>query len=133
MKVLGVKLNLCNVLIGLLLLALLYVLTTVSCVEKFTTGNLTGADVNYRMGKGLKVSWENKNNENNKLENSLNTNVGGKVPLPEGQLYMFYKNKFDDNCCPSTYTSSTGCACISKEQSDYLNQRGGNRTLTTEY
>ena len=133
MKLLGVNVNLCNILLCVLLITIIYVLITVSCVENFTTNtshDLTGADLNYSMGKDLKVSWENNNNN---VVNNLNTNVGGEVPLPEGQLYMFYKNKFNDNCCPSSYSSSSGCACLSKEQANYLNQRGGNRTLTSEY
>jgi len=65
-------------------------------------------------------------------ENRLNTykdNVGTPVPLPEGELFFFADNKFKPECCPSTYSDSTGCACLSQPQVDYINQRGGNRTL----
>jgi len=56
-------------------------------------------------------------------------NVGTAVPL-ENTMLMFKDNKFKPECCPSTYTSSTGCACISTDQTQYLNQRGGNRTIS---
>jgi hypothetical protein len=65
-------------------------------------------------------------------ENRLNTykdNVGTPVPLPEGELFFFADNKFKPECCPSTYSDSMGCACLSQAQVDYINQRGGNRTL----
>jgi len=65
-------------------------------------------------------------------ENRLNTykdNVGTPVPLPEGELFFFADNKFKPECCPSTYSDSTGCACFSQAQVDYINQRGGNRTM----
>lgn len=65
-------------------------------------------------------------------KNRLNTykdNVGTPVPLAEGELFFFADNKFKPECCPSTYSSSTGCACLSQDQVDYVNQRGGNRTL----
>ena len=65
-------------------------------------------------------------------ENKLNTykdNVGTPVPLPEGELFFFADNKFKPECCPSTYSDSMGCACLSQAQVDYVNQRGGNRTL----
>ena len=65
-------------------------------------------------------------------ENRLNTykdHVGTPVPLPEGELFFFADNKFTPECCPSTYSDSMGCACLSQAQVDYLNQRGGNRTL----
>ena len=65
-------------------------------------------------------------------KNRLNTykdNVGTPVPLPEGELFFFADNKFKPECCPSTYSNSLGCACLSQPQVDYINQRGGNRTL----
>ena len=42
----------------------------------------------------------------------------------------FYNNKFDPSCCniPHIYTTSTGCACLSLDQFNFLNQRGGNNT-----
>jgi hypothetical protein len=65
-------------------------------------------------------------------KNRLNTykdNVGTPVPLPEGELFFFTDNKFKPECCPSTYSNSMGCACLSQDQVNYINQRGGNRTL----
>jgi hypothetical protein len=65
-------------------------------------------------------------------KNRLNTykdNVGTPVPLPEGELFFFADNKFKPECCPSTYSNSMGCACLSQAQVEYVNQRGGNRTL----
>ena len=64
----------------------------------------------------------------NKL-NSYKDNVGTPVPLPEGQLFFFADNKFKPECCPSTYSDSMGCACLSQAQVTYINERGGNRTL----
>jgi len=68
----------------------------------------------------------------NKL-NSFKDNVGTPVPLPEGELFLFADNKFKPECCPSTYSDSMGCACLSQDQVDYINQRGGNRTFPTEF
>ena len=42
--------------------------------------------------------------------------------------YMFYHNKSSPSCCPSTYSTSTGCVCTSKEQRLLLNTRGMNNT-----
>ena len=64
----------------------------------------------------------------NKL-NSYKDNVGTPVPLPEGELFFFADNKFKPECCPSTYSDSTGCACLSQDQVTYINERGGNRTF----
>jgi hypothetical protein len=39
---------------------------------------------------------------------------------------------FDDvtthpDCCPSSYSTSGGCICVSKDQLNAINSRGGNR------
>ena len=57
----------------------------------------------------------------------LEGNIGGSLPLPSGQLDIMYDNKFHPKCCPSEYSSSTGCACLSVEQAKYLTSRAGNR------
>ena len=101
---------------------------------------IMGASVDYVMGEDTANSWTNKANSYaasmgyNHTSEKYSQNKGTPVPLPEGQLYMFADNQFKPECCPSTYTSSTGCACITKEQVDYINQRGGNRTMAhSEY
>ena len=47
-------------------------------------------------------------------------------PLSYGELNMFANTQFKPECCPSTYTTSTGCACISNDQYSYMLSRGGN-------
>lgn len=58
---------------------------------------------------------------------------GTQVPLPDGELFFFQNNQFKPECCPSPYSASTGCACMSSEQISYLNSRGGNRTSDSEF
>lgn len=106
--------------------------------EGFTAAkDLSGSALNYSMGNGVKNSWDSASNHNtytsNDWYNSYENNTGGKVPLPEGQLTMFSNNKSSPDCCPSTYSTSTGCVCATSEQMKYLNTRGGNRTLNTQY
>ena len=46
----------------------------------------------------------------------------------------FFDNiDFKPECCPSTYSSSQGCACLCPQQINYLNSRGGNRTFPTQF
>jgi len=63
----------------------------------------------------------------NKLD-SYKYHTGPKIPLPEGQLFFFNNTKFDSECCPSTYSNSRGCACLSQPQYNHLMMRGGNHT-----
>ena len=54
----------------------------------------------------------------------------------ESMFYLNEKNvSFDPECCSkSVYSNSMGCACLSDSQYNYLNERGGNRTMApTEY
>ena len=48
------------------------------------------------------------------------------VPLPEGEMLMFANTQFKPECCPNTYSTSTGCACMTSGQYNYLIMRGGN-------
>lgn len=58
---------------------------------------------------------------------------GTPVPLSEGKLDFFANNQFKPECCASsTYSTGSGCACMSTSQVNYLNQRGGNRTIAPE-
>ena len=96
---------------------------------------MLGAPVEWQMGKGQSNDWQNKANQYSQnmgyseTKSKYSQYSGTPVPLPEGQMFMFADNKFKPECCPSTYSSSTGCACITQEQVDYINQRGGNRTM----
>ena len=102
-----------------------------------------GSALDYKMGDGVKHSWENKDtianakpskiNDDMNIYSSLEKNEGGPVPLPEGELLIFDNNKFSPECCPSAYSNSDGCVCAAPEQMKYLNERGGNRTLTGNY
>jgi hypothetical protein len=43
-------------------------------------------------------------------------------------LFMFKNNQVKPECCGSTFSGNGGCVCTTKEQRDYINMRGGNRT-----
>ena len=92
-----------------------------------------GAPVNYQMGNGVIGSWETRKQQKGPSlswrKQHHETYKGTAVPLPEGQMFMWANNEFKPECCGSSVSSSAGCACITKAQIEYINQRGGNRTL----
>lgn len=56
----------------------------------------------------------------------------GASPLPSGaakdnELMYLVGNKVDADCCPSAFTTDTGCVCLSEQQQDFMASRGGNR------
>ena len=47
---------------------------------------------------------------------------------------LFFKDtKFKPQCCPSSYSNSMGCACINKNQYQYLITRGGNNVPFSQW
>jgi hypothetical protein len=55
------------------------------------------------------------------------------VPLPEGEMLMFANTPFKPECCPSTYSNSSGCACMTGKQYNYLIQRGSNNVPYSDF
>lgn len=99
---------------------------------------MLGSAVDYNMGEGVSSSWLNAQQGQDKKGGAYNKLEGNVAPNPSelinsGKLDILSQNKFDPKCCPATYSSSTGCACVSPEQMKYLSTRGGNRTFSTEY
>lgn len=95
---------------------------------------LEGSDLAYSMGDGVANSWEvpytgapsSSDDWKSKLES--NTGDNPSMAIESGEMAIFSNNKFDPKCCPSSFSSSSGCLCQTLEQADYLNMRGGNRT-----
>jgi len=46
---------------------------------------------------------------------------------------MFATTPFKPECCPSAFSSSTGCACMTTQQYNWLRERGGNNVPYSEY
>jgi hypothetical protein len=55
------------------------------------------------------------------------------IPLPEGEMDILATTKFKPECCPNFYSISTGCACMTTDQYNYLVTRGGNNVPYSEY
>ncbi len=94
---------------------------------------LMGSDVNEVQNGDVAGMWVTKaNTYASEFGYGLINNTGSAYtadePLKNGELVMFAKNKFKPECCPAPYSSSTGCVCMTPEQINYLNTRGGNRT-----
>jgi hypothetical protein len=49
-------------------------------------------------------------------------------PGPDS-LFIFRDNQAKPECCDASYASDTGCVCTTPQQRQYINMRGGNRTM----
>ena len=87
-------------------------------------------DPNGEVLSGYNLETPNKNG----IAKHLKENVQGAViPLAEGKLDLFEKTTFSPECCPSKYSNSTGCACLSFEQMSHISTRGMNSTEESEF
>jgi hypothetical protein len=137
MKILGMSCRLEIIIISLIVGSILgcHLLCSCSRVGMQEGMAVMGASVDYVMGADTANSWTSKANTYaasmgyNDASSKYAQNKGSPLPLPEGQLDMFVDTEFKPECCPSTYSSSTGCACMTTEQISYINERGGNRTM----
>ena len=51
--------------------------------------------------------------------------IDGVKGSPE-KMFMLANNRSSLSCCPSTFSTSTGCICTTENQRDYVAERGGN-------
>ena len=113
-----------------------------------TTEGFTGANTNYGLSSPYDLSSDipldtsNWSQPNLTVTNGEHLSKGVQsilnrpeqpIPLPEGEMLMFANTEFKPECCPSTFSTSTGCACITTGQYNYLVQRGGNNVPYSEY
>ena len=88
--------------------------------------------LDYDMSKGVTGSW-GKQRKVNTISQQLDTHQGPKVPLPPGQLSFFAQTTFTPECCVTPFSGASnanGCACVTEEQVNYINARGGNNTIS---
>jgi len=48
------------------------------------------------------------------------------TPDQPNKMFMFANNQNSPNCCPSTFSTSTGCVCTTDKQRDFIASRGYN-------
>jgi hypothetical protein len=63
--------------------------------------------------------------------------IDGKSGSPS-QMFMLAFNKVSPDCCPSVYSTSQGCVCMTDDQINWISQRGNNNRFnkcdgTSEY
>lgn len=108
------------------------------------------APVNWGMGQGVPISldglylypggastWRKQPNNVPLMQGKFFVPQGTPVPLrcesvyqklPENSMFYFARNVASPLCCPSTYSTSTGCVCTTSQQRALMGVlRGGNK------
>jgi hypothetical protein len=145
-KVLGMKFRLEVVVISVIIGMIMGTHLLCSCVHTESAKKVAkkvmkeglenmGASLNYDPSQGVKGSW-GADRKVKSIAQHNNTHTGPKVPLPEGELFFFADNAFKPECCTPPFSgasSADGCACVTKEQVDYINSRGGNNVGPSQF
>ena len=61
-----------------------------------------------------------------KCEKTTGLDMGPSIdgtPGSPNSMFMFANNKSSPSCCPSTFSTSTGCVCTTQQQRDYVAKR----------
>lgn len=139
-----------ELIIGVILLWILltgHLMTSCSRVSVSEGMRILGSELNYKMGEGVHGSWdtrEQKKGSSLPYRSQDHDSYPSKFVSPDDSLNYFSDTHFKPECCGSNYSSkggllkeggysSGGCACMSKKQINYINERGGNRTLTSVF
>jgi len=112
------------------------------------TEGFVGANTNYGQSSSYSLTNNKRINTSSWFTPNLSYTKGGKIgkgaqnilnrpkqpiPLPEGEMLMFANTEFKPECCPNAYSNSTGCACMTTDQYNYLISRGSNNVPYSEY
>lgn len=138
-KIFGVEFNILNVIICIMLGFLISVMIGCDCVdvekvkESFqnmrTSRNSANDEIDVNsMLKPIYSITKNTNINNTKSDQKVMP-----ASVEEDKMFYLCDDKFKPECCPSTYSNSVGCYCLSKKQYNFLNSRGGNRTHVTQF
>jgi len=141
-KVLGVNLNIELLTLIFVIYLILMVNTLGSCCRMSCSEGFTGANTNMGLSSGYSltnpappINTDNWNQPNMQVTPGTAVSSGVQdildrptqpIPLPDGEMLMFANSEFKPECCPNTYSNSSGCACMTTGQFNYLKTRGGN-------
>ena len=131
MEILGFKLR-PELLTAIIVLAIIIWITSISSCAKVNSIQEGMATLDYKMGEGVHSSWETREQDKgSSIEWRMQDHDAhlSDFVSPDEKLAFFARTQFKPECCGSSYASSGGCACMSKQQMNYLNTRGGNRTV----
>lgn len=154
-NLLGYKISLEIVILIVVIYLILMVHTLYSCCHKnkdqiknVHKEGFDGVNTNYGQPSPYKVGDYSQVDTNSWIQPNLLVTHGEPIsagvtdilnrksqplPLPEGEMLMFANTPFRPECCPNTYSNSSGCACMTSEQVNFLKLRGMGNVPYSEY
>jgi hypothetical protein len=127
-KLFGIKLRIEVVLLCIALGMIIGTELLCSCVKKDGFA-VAKALYNKTLNNGIPSLKETFDTINNSTHDKSEIYEQVQVPLPDGRLFFYANNDFKPECCKhSTVSGTGGCACETREQLDFIQSRGGNKT-----
>jgi len=59
--------------------------------------------------------------------------MGPEVQMGPDSLFIFKNNQCKPDCCGASFSCDGGCVCTTPQQRDYINTRGGNRSVSGDF
>jgi hypothetical protein len=102
--------------------------------EGFMSFNPAGAKGTYEpMGAFDNIKLETGNDSEWRYTKPNEPLNGPEVEMGPDSLFMFKNNQCKPSCCGASFSCDGGCVCTSPQQRDYINTRGGNRTISGDF
>ncbi len=97
----------------------------------YSLGNAGGASDKYEpIGAFDNIRLSTGNNISSWRYTAPNEPLMGPAFKPgDNELFIFKNNQCKPECCGASFSCGGGCVCTTPQQRDYINGRGGNRTL----
>ena len=106
-----------------------------AAVEGFQLSSAAGARKAYQpMGQYDGVKLSTGNTISDWRYTAPNEPLTGPAFEPgDDALFMFKNNQCKPECCGASFSCGGGCVCTTPKQRDYINTRGGNRTISGDF
>ena len=96
----------------------------------YTLANGGGAGDSYQvMGAFDGIRLKTGNSSSWRYTSPNEPLTGPEFKPGDDSLFIFKNNQCKPECCGASFSCDGGCVCTTPQQRDYINQRGGNRTL----
>lgn len=101
----------------------------------FNLANAAGAGNAYKpIGQFDSVKLDSGNGVSSWRYNSPNEPLQGPAfQVGPDNLFMFKNNQCKPECCGASFSCDGGCVCTTPEQRNFINTRGGNRTMEESF
>jgi len=117
----------------IIILIIIFVIIFYSCAKPNTPYMLLEGFTNAAKNAGLKPIIKTKVTPNQNNKEAFSNKSYHNNSDDDEIILMFKDTPFKPECCPTTFSNSMGCSCMTNKQYEYLIHRGGNNVPYSQY